>query len=98
MPTERRTFTREFKLHAVKMITDQGLSYAEVARKLGVRESVLRKWKQKLDTTGPEAFPAPSSRSPLEAELEQLRAENKRLKMERDILKKSVSFFVKELP
>lgn len=98
MATDRRTFTREFKLHAVKMITDQGLSYAEVARKLGVREGLLRKWKRKLDTAGPQAFPGPTTPSPLEAELEQLRAENKRLKMEREILKKSVSFFVKELP
>jgi transposase len=43
MLTERRSFTREFKLQAVKMMTDQGLSYAEVARKLGVREGVLGK-------------------------------------------------------
>jgi transposase len=88
MPTERRTFTREFKLHAVKMITGQGLAYAEVARKLGVRESLLRKWKTKLDNDGPEAFPGHGQRTPVEAELEQLRAENKRLRMERDILKK----------
>lgn len=96
MATERRTFTHEFKLQAVKMVTDQGLSFAEAARKLGIREALLRKWKRKLDTAGPDT--TPGTRSPLEAELVQLRAENKRLRMEREILKKSVTFFVKELP
>jgi transposase len=97
MTTERRTFTREFKRHAVQLVTDQGFSYAEAARKLGIREALLRKWKHKLDAQGPTAFPGHGQRTPLDAELEQLRAENKRLKMERDILKKSVSLFAKEL-
>jgi transposase len=97
MATTRRSFTPEFKLRAVKMMTDQGLSFAEVARKLGVRESLIRKWKIKLDSDGPQAFAGPIPPSPLEAELEQLRAENKRLKVEREILKKSVSLFAKEL-
>jgi transposase len=90
MPDERRTFTHEFKKQAIQMVTDQGYSWAEAARKLGIHVSLLRKWKDKLDDEGQE------QPSLVDVELEQLRAENKRLRLERDILKKTVGFFAKE--
>jgi transposase len=92
----RRTFTREFKLEAVKLLTGQNLSFAEAARRLGVSENLLRKWKQTLETGGEQAFPGHGNLPPLEAELYRLRAENKRLRLEHDILKKAAVYFAKE--
>lgn len=89
----RKTYTREFKLQAVRMMTDQGLSVAEVARRLGVTEGCLRAWKQAAEEHGPDAFPGNGNLSPAEDELRRLRAEVARLKAERDLLKKAAAYF-----
>ena len=83
----RRTFTREFKLAAVKMVTEQGYSYAEAARKLDLRDNLIRRWKAELSAEGEQAFRGQGVPL-LEGEVTRLRAENKRLTMERDLLKK----------
>jgi transposase len=88
MGKPRRTFTREFKVEAVKLVTEQRRSFAEAAANLGIAESLLRKWKKALDDQGDQAFPGKGNLPALEDELRRLRAENKRLQMERDILKK----------
>jgi transposase len=92
----RRTFTREFKVQAVKLVTEQGYSYAEAARQLGVRENQIRNWKTRFATQGEQAFSGQGNRGTLEAEVHRLRAENKRLLQERDILKKATAFFARE--
>lgn len=89
----RKTYTREFKLQAVRMITDQGLSVSEVARKLGVGANCLRNWRNALRDEGPDAFPGHGVASPADDELRRLRAENQRLKAERDLLKKAAAYF-----
>lgn len=89
----RRTFTREFKAEAVKLVTAQGLSLAEAARKLGITDGLLRKWKQALAAEADQAFPGHGNRTPADEELRRLRAENKRLRAERDILKKATALF-----
>jgi transposase len=96
MPKLRRTFTAEFKLQAVQLVTEQGYSIAEAARSLGIRDTLLRNWKNALQTKGDDAFPGQGRLSPVEDELRRLRAENKRLLAERDILKKAAAFFVRE--
>lgn len=83
----------EFKLRAVAMMTDQGLSVAEVSRQLGVSESRLHEWKKAVREKGAAAFPGSGHQTPLEDENRRLRAEVKRLEMERDILKKGTAFF-----
>jgi transposase len=92
----RRTYTREFKVEAVKLVTEQGYSVAEAARSLGVHQTLLRSWKQAFQAQGDQAFPGQGNPPPLEEELHRLRAENKRLLAERDILKKAAAFFAKE--
>ena len=89
---DRRKFSREFKLAAVKKVVEQGLPAAEVARDLGIRNTLLHNWKRKFETEG--ALTAP--KSSVEEELQRLREENRRLKIERDILKKATVFFAKE--
>ena len=89
----RRTYTREFKLQALRMLTDQGLSVAEVARRLGVGENCLRNWRQAAQQQGEAAFPGQGNLSPAEEELYRLRAEVRRLRAERDLLKKAAAYF-----
>ena len=96
MARARRVFTREFKIAAVQLVTGKGYSFAEAARSLGISENLLRKWKQILDAEGEQAFPGHGQLPPLEDELRRLRAENKRLLLERDILKKAAAFFATE--
>jgi transposase len=89
----RKTYTGEFKLQAVKMITDQGLSVAEVARRLGVTEGCLRAWRGAAREHGGAAFPGHGNPTPADDELRRLRAENARLRAERDLLKKAAAYF-----
>ena len=93
MAGKRRVYTPEFKLQAVKMITEQKLSVAEVARRLDVTENRLHDWKKAVAKKGADAFPGSGHLTPLEEENRRLRAEVKRLEMERDILKKATAFF-----
>jgi len=89
----RKTYTREFKLQALRMVTDQGLSVAEAARRLGIRENLIRNWKRAAKEQGPDAFPGHGNPPPAEDELRRLRAEVARLKAERDLLKKAAAYF-----
>ena len=93
MAVTRKVYTPEFKLAAVAMITNEKLSVAEVARRLGVPENRLHEWKKALAAKGIDAFPGSGHLTPLEEENRRLRAEVKRLEMERDILKKATAFF-----
>ncbi len=96
MAKQRRNFTREFKVEAVRRIAAEGKSLAEVARELGRGESLLRGWKTALASEGEQAFPGKGHQPAVEEELRRLRAENQRLRMEREILKKATAFFAKE--
>ena len=69
----RRAFTREFKAEAVRRVTEQDHSLAEVGRDLEIGESTLRSWKQALATEGEHAFPGKGNAPALEEELRRLR-------------------------
>ena len=94
----RRTFTREFKVEAVKLVTDQRLGFTEAARKLGITDGLLRKWKQTLAAEPGSVFPGHGHRTPADEELHRLRADNKRLRAEREILKKATALFATDPP
>lgn len=91
---KRRRHSAEFKQEAVKLVTDQGYSVAEAARNLGLHENLLRTWKKKSEAEVKDTELTEEERM----ELARLRAENKRLRMERDILKKATAFFANEKP
>ena len=97
MARRRRTYTPEFKAEAVKLVTGQGYSVAEAARSLGIHETLLRSWKHAVETQGEQAFPGHGQLPPFEEELRRLRAENQRLRAERDILKKATALFALEV-
>lgn len=94
-----KTYTREFKLEAVRLMQTSGRASSEVAAELGMRRNQLYKWKEQLESKGDEAFPNKRGR-PLkenQSELSTLRQENDRLREEVDILKKAAVYFAKEL-
>ena len=93
MARKRSTYTAEFKLQAVRMILDQKLSVAEVARRLGVGENLLHTWRKAFRRQGEAAFPGHGQPTPADDELRRLRAENARLRAERDLLKKAAAYF-----
>src|ERR1700719_4382322 len=96
MARTRRTYTPEFKAQAVQLVTEQGYSVAEAARSLGRSENLIRNWKQALHDQGAHAFPGQGKLPAFAEELHRLRAENKRLLAERDLLKKAAAFFARE--
>jgi transposase len=89
---KRSNYTKEFKEEALKLVSEQGYSYAEAGRNLGVNPNLLSRWRREVEEDGGD----PASTASLQAELKRLRKENKRLKMEREILKKAAAFFAKE--
>src|SRR5207249_6104374 len=85
---ERRQYTREFKLEAVRLIKERGVSYAQAAEDLGVHPTQLRDWAKQLADDPPHAFPGQGQMKPEQLEIARLKREVLRLKAERDILKK----------
>jgi transposase len=94
---ERRKFSREFKLEAVKLVRDRGVTSAQASRDLGVHANVLRKWVRELETDPLQAFPGQGQMKPEQLEIDRLRKEVARLKAERDILKKAAAYFAREV-
>lgn len=90
-------YTPEFKREAVRMMTDQGLSVPDVSKRLGVTENQLYAWRKKARLEGSAAFPGSGHLTPIEEENRRLKAEVKRLEMERDILKKASAFFASQM-
>ena len=96
MAEKRKHYSKQFKIDAVKLVTEQRYKEWEAARNLGIHHSSLRRWKKELETDGNQAFPGKGHMTPEKEELYRLRKENKRLRMEREILKKATAFFVNE--
>ncbi len=94
----RKQYTAEFKREAVGLVTEQGYTLVGAARNLGINRDMLRRWKREGVRDGAGAFPGKGAQAPEQAELSRLRAENRRLQMERDILKKATAFFASESP
>ena len=92
---KRRKHTKEFKEEAVKLVTEQGYRISEAARNLGLNPNLLGRWKREFEMSEGD-YSDPGSSVNMQAELKRLRKENKRLKMEREILKKAATFFAKE--
>jgi transposase len=96
MTQKRKQFSKQFKIDAVKLVTEQGYNVSEAARNLGIHHSSLRRWKKQFETSDNQAFPGKGHISPEKEELDRLRKEVKKLRMEREILKKAAAFFANE--
>ena len=87
----RRKHSEEFKREAVNLVLHEGLSVKEAATNLGIHPSLLQQWKQKFESAQESSLTEDER-----VEIARLRAENRRLRMERDILKKAAAFFANE--
>jgi transposase len=96
MDQQRRKHTREFKIEAVRLITEQCLTVGQVSKDLGINPNMLTRWKKELQGDASQAFPGKGNLRPEDEELRRLRRENALLRQERDILKKATAFFAKE--
>jgi transposase len=95
--TKRKGFTAEFKREAVRLLETSQKQPSDLARELGVRRNQLYKWKDQLSRRGEQAFPGHGRRKASSDEVTRLRQELEQVKQERDILKKAVAYFAKEL-
>ncbi len=93
---ERRQYTREFKLEAVRLIKERGVSYAQASADLGVHPTQLRDWVKKLADDPQQAFPGHGQMKPEQQEIARLKREVTKLKAKRDILEKAAAYFAKK--
>ena len=96
MTTKRKIYSKQFKIDAVKLVTEQDYKISEAARNLDIHPNILRKWRDQFSGDNDQAFPGKGHMTPEKEELHRLRKENKRLRMEHEILKKAAAFFAKE--
>ena len=89
----KRTFTKEFKDQAVKLILEQGMTRRQVSQDLGVGYSTLERWVAEVKKNGKDAFPGKGRLMPQDDQVRRLEREVRRLTIERDILKKTIGFF-----
>jgi len=94
-----KTFTREFKLEAVRLMETSNRPASEIAMELGIRRNQLYKWREQLSQKGDAAFTRTQGRPRKEeqSDITTLRQENARLKEENEILKKAAAYFAREL-
>ncbi len=95
--TKRPTYSKEFKLEAVRMLETSGKAGTEIARELGIRRNLLYKWQEQLTLKGEDAFPGKGKRTEKDDEITKLKRELERVKEERDILKKAAAYFAKDV-
>ncbi len=95
---KRRRYTREFKLEAVRLTEAEDKTITDVAFDLGLSVNTLYRWRSELGVAGEEAFPGQGQMKASDDEVRRLQREVARLRQERDILKKAITFFAKENP
>lgn len=93
MAKKRRSYTREFKIEAVRLVKTSGKTQADIADELGIPPSCLSAWKKEYAGAGESAFSGREHLNPQEERIRKLERENKILQQERDILKKAVAIF-----
>ncbi len=96
MVSRRKSFTREFKIETVKLVTDSDLTVVKVAEDLGIHPNTLYKWVRQFGDNPEEAFPGKGKQTSEAEQLRLLKREVQRLRMERDILKKAMAIFSQE--
>jgi transposase len=92
MAEQRKQYTRDFKLEAIRLLDESGRSKAQITRELGVHESMFKRWKAQVEERPrAEAFPGNGNISAAEEEVRRLRRENEQLRQERDFLRKTAA-------
>ena len=94
--TKRKKYSKEFKLDAIALVIEQNYSQAEASRNLGINPNMLGRWIKEAKNDDGQAFRGNGKLTPEQEEIRQLKAQVKRLEMEREVLKKATVFFAKE--
>lgn len=92
-----KKYSKEFKIDAISLVTEQNYTQTEAANSLGITPKLISRWIREYKTDEEHAFRGNGKLTPEQLELRCLREENKRLKMEKEILKKATVFFAKEM-
>ncbi len=92
----RKQYSKEFKLDAISLVTEQGYSRSEAARSLGINPNMLGRWVKESSSEDGHAFRGNGKLTPDQEEIRKLKAQVKRLQLEKDILKKATVFFAAE--
>ena len=90
---QRRTYGKEFKHEAVRLVLEQGYKAAEVERNLGIGNNIVSRWVRESKEDPKDAFPGNGRLKSLDEQIRALTQELERVKRERDILKKAVAIF-----
>jgi transposase len=96
MPKEQRTFSKEFKLEAVRLAQTSGKSITQAARDLGIADSTLHHWCKAFAQQGDQAFPGSGHQTAQEEEIRRLKRELEVVRQERDILKKVLHIYSRD--
>ena len=96
MPKQQKTYTREFKQEAVRLVKSSGKPLSQIARDLGVSETALSNWSKQLAEQGEQAFPGSGHQTAEQEEIRRLKRELEVTRQERDILKKVVSIYSRD--
>jgi transposase len=97
MSQRRKTYTREFKLEALRLAETSGKPVSQIERELGLGQGQVHHWRQQLTRAGEQAFPGHGHLSTADERLRQLERENARLRQEAEILKKAIAVFTPKL-
>jgi len=97
MSKHRKTYTREFKLEALRLAETSSKPISQVERELGLGQGQLHHWRQQLARAGQQAFPGHGQLSADDERIRQLERENARLRQEAEILKKAIAVFTPKL-
>lgn len=92
----RKKYSKEFKLDAISLVLEQNYTRAEAARSLSINPNVLTRWIKEHESEDAQSFRGKGKLTADQLEIRRLREENKRLKMEKEILKKAAAFFAQE--
>lgn len=93
---EKKKYSKEFKLDAISLVKEQGYSRIEAAESLGIHRQMLGRWILEHEKEGEHCFRGQGKLTSEQLEIRRLKEENKRLKMEKEILKKAAAFFAQE--
>ena len=91
--TVRKQYSKEFKLDAISLVVEQGYSRSEAAKSLDIKPDLVGRWVREHQADDGQAFRGNGKLTDEQQEVRKLKAQVKRLEMEKDILKKATVFF-----
>ena len=92
----RKTYSKEFKVQACKLVINENIAVSKVAEKFGIHPVMLPRWVSEYEAVGDKAFVGKGRSKSAEVELRKLQKENERLRQENEILKKAAAYFAKK--